>query len=216
MAQTQVITLTTAGADTGPFDLYSNIDGFASPFESNISKLALEIGYTSTVVPDSATTIRVQSDNVLCNNFIDLAIPSTTTTSTTSGGTTTTTTTVPSLFLQIQLFESVTGNPTWEVDFGGGFSVLTVLGDLSSNNDIIGVVSSITSVIDKIDNDGFGPNGFPTSPGSVMWFKNGLEVNCVDFDTSSPASTQGLDFTFTSLVSGDVLRVEVHEDGTSC
>jgi hypothetical protein len=96
MAQTVIITLTTAGADTGPFDLYSNIDGFAVPFESNVAKGDLEAGYVSFLVPDAATTIRVQSDNPLCDNFIDLIIPTTTTTSTTGVPTTTTTTTAPS------------------------------------------------------------------------------------------------------------------------
>lgn len=93
MAQTVVITLTTAGADTGPFDLYSNVDGFAVPFEENVPKGDLEIGYISFLVPDAATTIRVQSDNPLCDNFIDLALSGTTTTSTTAAPTTTTTTT---------------------------------------------------------------------------------------------------------------------------
>lgn len=83
MAQTVLITLTSAGVDTGPFDLYSNIDGFTVPFEDNVPKLDLEAGYTSILVPDSASIVRVQSDNVLCDNFIDLTI-STTTTSTTT------------------------------------------------------------------------------------------------------------------------------------
>lgn len=92
MAQTVLITLTTAGADTGPFDLYSNIDGFTVPFENNVAKLDLEAGYTSVVVPDSATTIRVQSDNVLCDNYIDLAIITTTTSTSTTTTTSTSTT----------------------------------------------------------------------------------------------------------------------------
>ena len=93
MAQTVLITLTLAGADTGPFDLYSNVDGFAAPFENNVAKIDLEAGYISTLVPDVATTIRVQSDNPICGNYIDLIIVTTTTTSTTGEPTTTTTTT---------------------------------------------------------------------------------------------------------------------------
>jgi hypothetical protein len=84
MSQTILITLTVAGSDTGPFDLYSNTDGFAIPFENNVSKIALQAGYLSSLVPDSASIIRVQSDNVLCSNFINLSIPVTTTTTTTS------------------------------------------------------------------------------------------------------------------------------------
>lgn len=93
MAQTVVITLTTAGADTGPFDLYSNVDGYAVPFESSVAKGDLEAGYISFLVPDAATTIRVQSDNPLCDNFIDLLLSGTTTTTSTASPTTTTTTT---------------------------------------------------------------------------------------------------------------------------
>lgn len=85
MAQTVLITLTTAGLDTGPFDLYSDADAYVTPFEIGVTKAVLVAGYTSTVVPDAATTIRVKSMGV-CTNFIDLSItvvPPTTTTTTT-------------------------------------------------------------------------------------------------------------------------------------
>lgn len=96
--QTVIITLTTAGADTGPFDLYSNVDGFLVPFESGVTKIDLEAGYTSFLVPDAAIVIRVQSTSVLCSNYVDLVIgttTSTTSTSSTSSTTTTTTTLAP-------------------------------------------------------------------------------------------------------------------------
>jgi hypothetical protein len=83
MAQTVLITLTTAGADTGPFDLYSDADGYVTPFETGIAKVALTSGYTSSLVPDLATIIRVQSDS-LCTNYVDLSIVTTTTTTTTA------------------------------------------------------------------------------------------------------------------------------------
>ena len=38
---TVLITLTLAGADTGPFDLYSDLDGYITPFETGVSKAAL-------------------------------------------------------------------------------------------------------------------------------------------------------------------------------
>ncbi len=96
MAQTVLITLTTAGADTGPFNLYSNIDGYVAPFETAVSKSLLTAGYLSTVVPDGATTIRVKSQSVFCTNYIDLYFgeaTTTTTTSSTSSSTSSTTTT---------------------------------------------------------------------------------------------------------------------------
>jgi hypothetical protein len=83
MAQTVLITLTTAGADTGPFDLYSDADSYVTPFENNVPKASLVSGYTSTVVPDLATIIRVKSDGT-CTNYIDLPIVTTTTTTTTA------------------------------------------------------------------------------------------------------------------------------------
>jgi hypothetical protein len=83
MAQTVLITLTTAGADTGPFDLFSDADSYVTPFETGIAKVALTSGYTSSLVPDLATIIRVQSDSV-CTNYIDLSIVVTTTTTTTA------------------------------------------------------------------------------------------------------------------------------------
>ena len=83
MAQTVLITLTTAGADTGPFDLYSDADSYVTPFETGVAKIDLTSGYTSVLVPDLATIVRVQSDSV-CTNYIDLSIVVTTTTTTTS------------------------------------------------------------------------------------------------------------------------------------
>lgn len=88
---TVLITLTTAGADSGPFRLYSDVDGYATYFEVGVSKASLLAGYTSTVVPASTTSIRVVSIGV-CTNSIDIPVTTTTTTSTTTsfvpGGTT--------------------------------------------------------------------------------------------------------------------------------
>ena len=89
---TVLITLTTAGADSGPFDLYSNLDSYTSAFETGVSKTALLAGYSSALVPDYTTTIRIKSSGV-CLNYIDVALESTTTTTTTIVGPTTTTTT---------------------------------------------------------------------------------------------------------------------------
>ena len=89
-----LITLTTAGIDTGPFNLYSNTDSYVTAFQTNIAKSLLVAGYTSTVVPAGTTTIRVKSTG-LCTNYVDIYVTGsgTTTTTTTIPGTTTTTTT---------------------------------------------------------------------------------------------------------------------------
>lgn len=86
MAQSIIITLTLAGSDTGPFDLFTDADGYASPFASGISKASLTAGYLSTVIPDAATIIKVVSKG-LCTNAVFLPIqgvPQTTTSSTSS------------------------------------------------------------------------------------------------------------------------------------
>lgn len=70
---TVLITLTTAGADTGNFNLYSNIDGYVSAFETGVAKVDLEAGYISYLVPAGTTTVRVKSD-ATCKNYIDILI----------------------------------------------------------------------------------------------------------------------------------------------
>lgn len=109
---TVLITLTTAGADTENFNLFSNVDGYVSAFASGISKAALQAGYTSYVVPNGTTTIRVKS-NSACTNYIDISLvePTTTTTTTTSTPTTTTTTTAP-LFSSYTLRIDFSSQPT--------------------------------------------------------------------------------------------------------
>jgi hypothetical protein len=83
---TVLITLTIAGTDSGPFDLYSDLDGYISAFESGVSKASLLAGYPSSLVPDFTTIIRVRSNNGSCTNYIDIPVeePTTTTTSTTT------------------------------------------------------------------------------------------------------------------------------------
>jgi len=82
---TALITLTVAGTDSGPFNLYSNLDGYLTAFESGVSKSALLVGYSSSLVPDYTTEIRILSTGV-CTNYVDIKLedsPTTTTTTTT-------------------------------------------------------------------------------------------------------------------------------------
>lgn len=71
---TVTIQLTTAGADTGPFNLFSDVDGYTSAFATGISKATLLAGYTSSAVPNGSGAIRVKSNNANCTNFINIAI----------------------------------------------------------------------------------------------------------------------------------------------
>jgi hypothetical protein len=89
---TVLITLTVAGADSGPFDLFSNLDMFSSAFETGVSKASLLAGYSSSLVPDFTTTVRIISTGI-CKTYIDIELESPTTTTTTTVEPTTTTTT---------------------------------------------------------------------------------------------------------------------------
>lgn len=80
---TVLITLTTAGADSGPFNLFSNINGYTSAFESGVDKTLLLAGYPSALVPDYTTIIRIISDGN-CVNYIDIVLDEVTTTTTTT------------------------------------------------------------------------------------------------------------------------------------
>jgi hypothetical protein len=87
-----LVTLTSPGSDTGPFNLFSDVN-LGTPLVSGVAKSALVSGYTLSSVPDAATYIKVLSTGT-CTNFINLNIVNfTTTTTTTSNPTTTTTTT---------------------------------------------------------------------------------------------------------------------------
>jgi hypothetical protein len=70
---TVYIELTSAGADTGPFNLYSNVDLYTSAFEVGVSRLDLTNGYTSNVVPNETTSIRIKSSGN-CINYIDIKV----------------------------------------------------------------------------------------------------------------------------------------------
>jgi hypothetical protein len=80
---TVLITLTVAGADSGPFNLYSNLDGYVTAFESGVDKTALLTGYSSSLVPDYTTVVRVLSTGD-CTNYIDIVLDQVTTTTTTT------------------------------------------------------------------------------------------------------------------------------------
>lgn len=67
--------LTSAGADTGPFSLYSNVDSYVTPFEIGVNKATLQSGY-GTTAPDGTTTVRIKSTSALCTNFIDVVLVS--------------------------------------------------------------------------------------------------------------------------------------------
>jgi hypothetical protein len=86
---TVLITLTTYGSDTGPFDIYSNATGSFVIVEQGVSKNDLIVGY-ELVVPDNTTQIKVESTGVCTNDIVLGVTPLPTTTTTSSSSTTTT------------------------------------------------------------------------------------------------------------------------------
>jgi len=74
MSFSATITLAAAGSDTGPFNLYSNVDSFVTPFEVGVSKASLLAGYVSTVVPSTTSIVRVKSNSLNCTNYVDMNV----------------------------------------------------------------------------------------------------------------------------------------------
>jgi hypothetical protein len=113
---TVLVTLTLAGTDVGPFNLYSNVDGYATPLATGVSRSALLAGYSLAGVPDSATVIRVKSTGT-CTNYIDMALSGGTTTTTSSTSSTTSTTSTSTV-------ECLIGDTSAISSCGGGESAL--------------------------------------------------------------------------------------------
>lgn len=78
-----LLTLTTAGTDTGPFSLFSDVDGYTTAFETGVLKSALLAGYTTSLAPIGTTIVRIKSTG-LCTNYINVILTGFTTTTTTS------------------------------------------------------------------------------------------------------------------------------------
>jgi hypothetical protein len=123
----------------------------------------------------------------------------------------------PIALLRMELFENVTGNPTWQTTFNNGVDseVLICLGDFSSGSSSLDVASNISANVLKTNNNGNGPDGFPAATGWVQWLKNGVQVNTATFNSSMPTTSWGLNYTYTGVMAGDVLKVVVRENGTT-
>jgi len=138
------------GGSAGPFDLYSNTDGYTVPFATNVSAAILQAGYTSNVVPNGTVTIRVISSGV-CTNSIDIPLNVLPTTSTTS-----TTTTVAQACYVYDLTATI-NNASWSAQlcYGRGRAgVLPFIGDTFTTPCIINtslVLNGITAVQTSFD-----------------------------------------------------------------
>lgn len=85
MCKSVLITISYFGSSTDNyFSLYSNVDSYAVPFQTGVTKTSLLTGHTSHQVPDSATTIKVKPELGNCISLFSepINIPSPTPTPT--------------------------------------------------------------------------------------------------------------------------------------
>lgn len=71
MAFSATISLTSAGIDATTFDIYSDVDGYTTAFETGVSKASLLAGILSINVPDFTTTCRVVAN---CGSYVDMPL----------------------------------------------------------------------------------------------------------------------------------------------
>jgi len=125
----------------------------------------------------------------------------------------------PALEINLDLIENVTGSPTWQCTFDNtqDSEALTAIGDSGSDISTLDHVGELDVDADvlKTNNDGNGTDGFPTNDGWVEWKRNGVTVNTVAFNSASHTSSQGLNFTYLNVVAFEILKVIVHEDGST-
>jgi hypothetical protein len=201
-----LIKLTSAGVDAGPFNLYSNTDGFVTPFVTGISKATLLSGYLSSAVPNGSTVVRCVSTGT-CTNYVDFnittglttttttTIPGTTTTTTTSGGgtTTSTTTPAPSAVAKIQVIdrpnqlspsEPVQCDGTIPPTMGTRYKRQTFIKLLDQYNNPISVGYNVTAIIDFV----FDQCGAPmpvTLPTTFTVLAGGIQSSIYDYTSST-------------------------------
>jgi len=80
---TVLLTISQIGFDNSQFDLYSDLDNFTTPFETDVSDTDMLNGYTSSLVPDYTNIVRVQALGK-CVNYLDIVLENITTTTTTT------------------------------------------------------------------------------------------------------------------------------------
>jgi hypothetical protein len=78
---TVLLTISQIGPDNSEFNLYSDVDNFTTPFETDVSDTDLLNGYTSSLVPDYTNIVRVQTLGK-CVNYLDIVLENITTTTT--------------------------------------------------------------------------------------------------------------------------------------
>jgi hypothetical protein len=161
MALSARITLTSAGSDTGPFNLYSNIDGYTSAFESSILKYNLINGFTTNNIPNNTSVIRLISMGV-CTNYIDLNLITLTPTPTptltiTPTPTSTPTGPTPTPTPNITLYNIASPIYTSYDEFNGNTSTLKYYANLTDLYNSIMVESNrVSNIMENVKTDNAG------------------------------------------------------------
>jgi hypothetical protein len=191
-----LITLTTAGADTGPFNLFSNVDGFSSPFETGVSKAALLAGYTTLLAPPGTTVVRVKSAGTCTNQINVNVVPCSITTTTTSSSTSSTTTTTTTAFvvnLSICYTQVAGGQATGTVSTDSATNTILTVGiriydDLSNSfTDTVTVLNGATSGVSSI----------------VNLTNGGASATSIEITSITPSSFGGYDYQGVGATGGD-------------
>ena len=174
---TVFITLFTAGADSGPFNLYSDVDGYVTAFESGVPKASLVAGYSSALVPDFTTTIKVLSTGT-CTNYIYIPVEEITTT--------TTTTTISCIEITADATGNCVGIPGYSVleytDCDGVYQTIPVSSGLLST--FCTLVGGVTPAF--ICGDGIIYNGSSCTPTTTTTSSSSTTTSTT---TSTPTTT---------------------------
>src|SRR5574339_1069802 len=79
-----ILVTCTVGGNTGPFNLYSDVDGYSIAFETGVTAAQVTAGFFTQNAPVGTTVVRVQSTGACATSvLVPIAgVPTTTTTST--------------------------------------------------------------------------------------------------------------------------------------
>ena len=201
---TVLITLTTAGSDTGPFNIYSNANGFSTIIISGVSRASLVAGYNATV-PDGTTEVLVRSTGACQRDlYLDVSGAPATTTSTTSS----TTTLIPPPATSTLTFENYQGG-TFVFTLSNALSVpVTILGanvdgshgsscgEYEESDDIGGNPITIASGLTYAS----GPGNFPMTCAVQSW-KRYIAINIDGIGDVNTGSTVNIGGTIVTVIS---------------
>lgn len=165
------ITLTLAGSDTGPFNLYSDLDGYTTPFQTGVARSVLVAGLTTGTVPDGTTEILVQSTGT-CDRDLYLTVEGAPGTTTTTTSTTSSTTTAPPVqnstiinygdtFVSGVLQKNGVTFTSFSASAYGSVTPVSLSGTTFNSGDLLNVVVSSFGATISVDNATISPEGGP-------------------------------------------------------